>query len=149
MFFPIPSWQSHPFSSLSQDNHDAEAFLKPVSRIDYPDYYESKLPTSAHLSPHRGSHSECESNPVIKEPMDFQTMLRKVKQKQYKSKNEFIDDLELIWSNCSIYNTGDVRLILSFSPSLDPNPFPSARMPPREARNPNHGRSLTSLHIFQ
>ena len=41
--------------------------------------------------------------------MDFQTMTRKVKQKQYKSKAEFRDDLELIWANCSTYNTGDVR----------------------------------------
>lgn len=41
--------------------------------------------------------------------MDFQTMSRKVKQKQYKSKADFSDDLELIWSNCSTYNTGDVR----------------------------------------
>ena len=43
--------------------------------------------------------------------MDFQSMLRKVKQKQYKSKAEFKDDLELIWSNCFTYNTGDVCLL--------------------------------------
>ncbi|KAH8110536.1 hypothetical protein DFH11DRAFT_1514277 [Phellopilus nigrolimitatus] len=70
--------------AVTLDNRDAEAFLKPVSKIDYPDYYE-----------------------IIKEPMDLQTMLKKVKQKQYKSKAEFSDDLELIWSNCFIYNTGD------------------------------------------
>ena len=39
MFFQ--SILSMPYSSLPQDNHDAEAFLKPVSRSDYPDYYES------------------------------------------------------------------------------------------------------------
>ncbi|KAI5116535.1 hypothetical protein M0805_009046 [Coniferiporia weirii] len=74
----------HDLRAVTIDNRDAEAFLKPVSKIDYPDYYE-----------------------IIKEPMDLQTMLKKVKQKQYKSKAEFSDDLELIWSNCFIYNTGD------------------------------------------
>ncbi|KAL6305105.1 hypothetical protein BKA93DRAFT_230818 [Sparassis latifolia] len=68
-------------TSHVQDNHDAEAFLKPVSKTDVPDYYD-----------------------VIANPMDLQTMLRKVKQKQYKSKREFKDDLDLIWSNCFTYN---------------------------------------------
>lgn len=36
-------------------------------------------------------------------------MLKKVKQKQYKSKREFKDDLELIWSNCYTYNASEVR----------------------------------------
>ncbi|KAL5476422.1 SPT7_6 [Sanghuangporus weigelae] len=39
--------------TVTIDNHDAEAFLKPVSKTDYPDYYG-----------------------IIKEPMDLQTMLR-------------------------------------------------------------------------
>ncbi|KAJ6626723.1 hypothetical protein B0H10DRAFT_2211001 [Mycena sp. CBHHK59/15] len=67
--------------TTSIDNHDAEAFLKPVSKAEVPDYYD-----------------------VITNPMDLQTMLKKVKQKQYKSKREFKDDLDLIWSNCFTYN---------------------------------------------
>jgi transcriptional activator SPT7 len=35
-------------------------------------------------------------------------MLKKVKQKQYKSKREFHDDLDLIWSNCFTYNAAEV-----------------------------------------
>lgn len=35
-------------------------------------------------------------------------MLKKVKQKQYKSKREFKDDLDLIWSNCYTYNATEV-----------------------------------------
>ncbi|KAH8979007.1 hypothetical protein EDB86DRAFT_3148799 [Lactarius hatsudake] len=62
-------------------NHDADAFIKPVSRVDVPDYYD-----------------------IITNPMDFQTMGKKVKRKQYKSKKEFKDDLDLIWSNCFVYN---------------------------------------------
>lgn len=40
--------------------------------------------------------------------MDLQTMLKKVKQKSYKSKREFKDDLDLIWSNCFTYNATEV-----------------------------------------
>lgn len=36
-------------------------------------------------------------------------MLKKVKQKSYKSKREFKDDLDLIWSNCLTYNSTEVR----------------------------------------
>ncbi|KAF4620397.1 hypothetical protein D9613_001187 [Agrocybe pediades] len=70
--------------TITVDNHDAEAFLKPVSRVEVPDYYD-----------------------VIQNPMDFQTMQKKVKQKQYKSKREFKDDLDLIWSNCLTYNAAE------------------------------------------
>lgn len=41
--------------------------------------------------------------------MDFQTMLKKVKSKHYKSKCEFKDDLDLIWENCFTYNVSEVR----------------------------------------
>ncbi|CAK5273926.1 unnamed protein product [Mycena citricolor] len=63
------------------DNHDAEAFLRPVTRSEVPDYHE-----------------------IISHPMDLQTMLKKVKLKQYKSKRDFQDDLDLIWANCLTYN---------------------------------------------
>jgi transcriptional activator SPT7 len=39
--------------------------------------------------------------------MDLQSMLKKVKQKAYKSKRDFRDDLELIWSNCYKYNAAE------------------------------------------
>ena len=68
--------------------------------MDAPDYYDgecairllfaSLLPPSVFI--------------VISNPMDLQTMLKKVKAKQYKSKREFKDDLDLIWSNCFTYN---------------------------------------------
>ncbi|KAF7783329.1 hypothetical protein Agabi119p4_2705 [Agaricus bisporus var. burnettii] len=70
--------------TVTLDNRDAEAFLKPVSKAEVPDYYE-----------------------VISNPMDFQTMQKKVKLKNYKSKREFKDDLELIWSNCYTYNASE------------------------------------------
>ena len=45
---------------------------------------------------------------VITNPMDLQTMLKKVKQRHYKFKKEFKDDLDLIWSNCFTYNATEV-----------------------------------------
>ena len=41
--------------------------------------------------------------------MDLSVVLRKVKQRQYKSKREFKDDLDLIWNNCFTYNSTEVR----------------------------------------
>jgi len=41
--------------------------------------------------------------------MDFQTMLKRVKGRNYKSKREFKDDLDLIWANCLLYNAALVR----------------------------------------
>ncbi|KAJ2917713.1 hypothetical protein MD484_g2706, partial [Candolleomyces efflorescens] len=70
--------------TISIDNRDAEAFLKPVSKAEVPDYYD-----------------------IITTPMDFLTMSKKLKNKQYKSKREFKDDLDLIWSNCYKYNAED------------------------------------------
>ncbi|KAF4563057.1 Transcriptional activator spt7 [Pleurotus pulmonarius] len=74
----------HDLRTITIDNRDAEAFLRPVNRSEVPDYYD-----------------------VISTPMDLQTMLRKVKQKTYKSKREFKDDLDLIWSNCRTYNAAE------------------------------------------
>ncbi|KAH8827798.1 hypothetical protein DL96DRAFT_1709124 [Flagelloscypha sp. PMI_526] len=68
----------------TMDSRDAEPFMRPVARADAPDYYE-----------------------VIAHPMDFQTMAKKVKAKQYKSKAEFKDDLDLIWGNCLQYNAAE------------------------------------------
>ena len=41
---------------------------------------------------------------VIKHPMDLSTMTKKLKGVQYKSKQEFVEDLNLIWANCLKYN---------------------------------------------
>ena len=74
-----------------------------MSKVDYPDYYEC----TSH--PDGGAYRNILTvSKVIQNPMDLQTMLKKVKQKQYKSKLEFADDLQLIWENCFRYNVGEV-----------------------------------------
>ncbi|EGG10960.1 uncharacterized protein MELLADRAFT_92359 [Melampsora larici-populina 98AG31] len=68
-------------NELRQDPN-AQAFLSRVKKADAPDYYD-----------------------IIKKPMDLGTVLKKVKSGQYKAKGQFIEDLELIWSNCFQYNS--------------------------------------------
>lgn len=41
---------------------------------------------------------------VITEPMDFTTVGKKIKAKEYKNKTAFEKDLKLIWENCLRYN---------------------------------------------
>ncbi|KAF6804543.1 hypothetical protein CSOJ01_10142 [Colletotrichum sojae] len=56
-------------------------FLQRVNKRDAPDYYT-----------------------MIKQPMDLGTMTKKLKSLTYKSKAEFVTDLNLIWDNCLKYN---------------------------------------------
>ncbi|CDO92586.1 unnamed protein product [Kluyveromyces dobzhanskii CBS 2104] len=58
------------------------AFLNKVSKREAPNYYQ-----------------------IIKKPMDLNTVLKKLKTFQYKSKHEFVDDIMLIWRNCLAYNS--------------------------------------------
>ncbi|KMU79674.1 transcriptional activator spt7 [Coccidioides immitis RMSCC 3703] len=69
-------------SELKAMTEHSSAFLTRVNKRDAPDYYT-----------------------IIKRPMDLGTMTKKLKALQYKSKQEFVDDLNLIWSNCLKYNT--------------------------------------------
>lgn len=58
------------------------AFLNKVSKREAPNYYQ-----------------------IIKKPMDLNTILKKLKSFQYKSKQQFVEDVMLIWKNCLTYNT--------------------------------------------
>jgi Bromodomain len=60
---------------------DAEAFKRPVSKKEAPDY-SAKVP----------------------HPMDLQTLEKKAKEHQYKTKEAFLTDLKLIGSNSLLYN---------------------------------------------
>ncbi|KAK7736618.1 Transcriptional activator spt7 [Cytospora paraplurivora] len=68
-------------SELKAHTEYSTPFLQKVSKRDAPDYYS-----------------------VIKHPMDLGTMTKKLKQLQYKSKADFVTDLNLIWDNCLRYN---------------------------------------------
>lgn len=57
-------------------------FLTRVSKREAPNYYS-----------------------IIKDPMDLNTVIKKLKNLEYKSKQSFVADLMLIWSNCLAYNT--------------------------------------------
>jgi len=68
-------------------------FLAKVRRATAPDYYN-----------------------IIRRPMDLGTMQRNLKTgTYYKSKAQFMEELDLIWENCLVYNTDPVQ---SLSPRL-------------------------------
>lgn len=62
-------------------------FLNPVKKKDAPDYYN-----------------------IIKTPMDLGSMTKKLKNLQYKSKKDFVDDLYQIWKNCLRFNSSPDHL---------------------------------------
>jgi len=65
--------------------HDsAWPFQEPVDEKLYPDYYD-----------------------LIKNPMDVQTIKNKIKNKEYKNKEEFSYDCRLIFDNCEFFNEDD------------------------------------------
>ncbi|RFU30850.1 hypothetical protein B7463_g5499, partial [Scytalidium lignicola] len=68
-------------SELKAMTEYSAPFLTRVNKREAPDYYN-----------------------IIKHPMDLGTMTKKLKTLVYKSKAEFVSDLDLIWSNCLKYN---------------------------------------------
>lgn len=58
-------------------------------------------------------------------------MLKKVKQKSYKSKRDFADDLNLIWDNCFKYNVGVVSRNIVESSFLRNSTLPGSSSPTR------------------
>lgn len=68
-------------SELKAHTEYSTPFLSRVNKRDAPDYYN-----------------------LIKHPMDLGSMTKKLKQLQYKSKADFVVDLNLIWDNCLRYN---------------------------------------------
>ena len=68
-------------SEIKAMTEHSQPFLQRVNKREAPDYYS-----------------------IIKHPMDLSSMTKKLKAIQYKSKKEFVDDLNLIWSNCLKYN---------------------------------------------
>ncbi|KAG9230315.1 putative transcriptional activator SPT7 [Amylocarpus encephaloides] len=68
-------------SELKAMTEYSAPFLTRVNKREAPDYYH-----------------------VIKTPMDLGSMTKKLKTIQYKSKAEFVADLDLIWGNCLKYN---------------------------------------------
>ncbi|KAK0049500.1 BRCA2-interacting transcriptional repressor EMSY isoform X2 [Biomphalaria pfeifferi] len=78
------------FKGSPRDRSDipaAEWFTFPVDSVDAPDYYT-----------------------VIQNPMDFSTMRKKLETGQYSSFEEFQADMELIQTNCYLYNSEGTKV---------------------------------------
>ena len=49
---------------------------------------------------------------TVKHPMDLGTIHKKMKSDKYKTVEEILDDMQLIWDNCKLYNEqGSVNMI--------------------------------------
>lgn len=86
-------------SELKAHTEYSTPFLTKVSKRDAPDYYSGRYSQGR-----RANQGGADRSSVIKQPMDLGTMTKKLKQLQYKSKAEFVTDLNLIWDNCLRYN---------------------------------------------
>lgn len=84
---------------LRAKTEHSTAFLNRVNKREAPHYFESKYRRSC-LDKGKGLQT-----PVIKQPMDLGTVMKKLRGYIYKSKKEFVDDLDLIWENCLKYNS--------------------------------------------
>ena len=77
------------------------AFLQPVNAEEVPDYYEViKEPMGTHLPCPCGTtrnfaHVNC---------LDFSTMEHRLETNQYSNLDAFVDDVQLVFDNCRIYN---------------------------------------------
>ncbi|GAM25488.1 hypothetical protein SAMD00019534_086630 [Acytostelium subglobosum LB1] len=69
-------------TALREDGENSYPFLQKVKASEAPNYYD-----------------------IIKRPMDLGLMTKKLKKSEYTSKAEFQLDLNLIFTNCRIYNT--------------------------------------------
>ena len=50
---------------------------------------------------------------IVKHPMDLGTVEKKLNDNKYRTVEEFIDDVQLIWDNCKAYNeAGSVNIYI-------------------------------------
>lgn len=68
-------------------NENAWPFLRPVSRQEVPDYYK-----------------------VIKQPMDLAKIKSKLNTGHYSTNSEVMKDIQLIFSNCDLYNQNESEI---------------------------------------
>ncbi|TPX68903.1 hypothetical protein SpCBS45565_g02812 [Spizellomyces sp. 'palustris'] len=66
---------------MESATQSAGPFLQPVSRVLYPDYFE-----------------------IVKEPMDLLTVRKNLRNKNYKTLQQFENDVRLIFTNCFTFN---------------------------------------------
>jgi len=74
------------------------AFLQPVNGEEVPDYYEViKEPMGTHRCP-------CVIARTHVPGLDFSTIEDKLEMNQYSNLDTFVEDVQLVFDNCRIYN---------------------------------------------
>ncbi len=69
------------FNEQIMNIENSYAFLKPVNKAKYKDYYD-----------------------IIKSPIDLETIKNKIIAKKYKTREQFFNDFNLLYNNCLTYN---------------------------------------------
>lgn len=62
--------------------------------------------------------------------MDLNTVLKKLKSFQYDSKQEFVDDIMLIWKNCLTYNSDPSHFLRGHAIAMQKKSLQLIRMIP-------------------
>lgn len=55
---------------------------------------------------------------IVKYPMDLGTINKKLREDRYNTVEEVLDDIQLIWDNCKLYNEQGCVLIIKCSGSM-------------------------------
>ena len=55
---------------------------------------------------------------IVRRPMDFGTIKQKLKDQRYQNISEFIDDMELVFYNCKLYN-GETSQVGTMGKAVD------------------------------
>ena len=97
---------------IKSNTEHSQPFLQKVNKKDAPDYYHSKS------NSFKCGFKALTIATVIKEPMDLGAMTKKLRQLAYKSKAEFVKDLNLIWSNCMRYNDKPGHFLLKHAEAM-------------------------------
>ncbi|KAI6777930.1 Transcriptional activator-like protein [Emericellopsis cladophorae] len=72
--------------------------------VNQEELYEALEKVLTELKAHTEYSTPFLTRVMIKNPMDLGTMTKKLKTLSYKSKDEFVTDLNLVWDNCLRYN---------------------------------------------
>ena len=96
-------------------------FIEPIERASLPQYFK-----------------------VIKRPMSFLTVKKKLERRLYASKDSFIDDIRLVFRNCQKFNDVGSKL---YKDSVEIGKFVDSLLQPtaRAARECKRGRAICAL----
>ncbi len=83
----------------SQDENNLKTIINEILKHKYSNYFAEPVDVSG--------LGLFDYNDIIKKPMDLSTIRKNLESKTYSKPEEALDDIQLIWDNCKIYNRED------------------------------------------